>query len=64
VAEEYERQGMTMVLRDLSTAASFFDGTEFAEPGLTQVHKWRPGPEQDGVEDRDIAMYGAVARKP
>ncbi|MBM7170384.1 SAM-dependent methyltransferase [Streptomyces sp. G44] len=64
VAEEYARQGMRMALRDLPTATAFFDGLELLDPGVTQVHKWRPGPEQSGVDDRAIAMYGAVARKP
>lgn len=35
-----------------------------AGAGVTQVHSWRPGPEQNGIDGRDIAMYGAVARKP
>ncbi|MFH8883371.1 SAM-dependent methyltransferase [Streptomyces californicus] len=64
VAEEYRQQGMPMALRDRATAASFFDGLELLDPGVTQVHTWRPGPEQDGVDGTDIAMYGAVARKP
>ncbi|MBQ0826031.1 SAM-dependent methyltransferase [Streptomyces tagetis] len=64
VAEEYRRQDMPMALRDLPTATSFFDGLEIQEPGVTQVHLWRPGPEQEGIDGRDIAMYGAVAMKP
>ncbi|MFE6158505.1 SAM-dependent methyltransferase [Streptomyces sp. NPDC056486] len=64
VAEEYAQQGMPMALRDLPTATSLFDGLDLVGPGITQVHKWRPGPEQDGIDDRAIAMYGAVARKP
>ncbi|MGW2229893.1 SAM-dependent methyltransferase [Streptomyces formicae] len=64
VAEEYAAQGMPMALRDRATAASFFAGMDLVDPGVTQVHKWRPGPEQEGVDDRAIAMYGAVARKP
>ncbi|MFF7552903.1 SAM-dependent methyltransferase [Streptomyces olivaceus] len=64
VAQEYRRQGMPFVLRDLASATSFFDGLELQEPGVTQAHAWRPGPEQDGVDGRDVAMYGAVARKP
>ncbi|MFJ6570364.1 SAM-dependent methyltransferase [Streptomyces sp. NPDC091292] len=63
VADEYNQQGMPMVLRDLPTATAFFDGMDLVEPGVTQVHTWRPGPEQDGVDDAAIAMYGAVARK-
>ncbi|EPH41338.1 SAM-dependent methyltransferase [Streptomyces aurantiacus] len=64
VAEEYARQNMPMALRDLPTATSFFDGLELVEPGVVQVHKWRPGDGQHAVDDRAIAMYGAVARKP
>ncbi|MFE5666872.1 SAM-dependent methyltransferase [Streptomyces niveus] len=64
VAEEYERQNMPMVLRDRATALSFFDGLELVDPGVTQVHKWWPEADQLGVLDSDIAMYGAVARKP
>lgn len=64
VAQEYRQQGMPFVLRDLPTATSFFEGLELEEPGITQVHAWHPGPEQDGIDGRDIAMYGAVARKP
>ncbi|WP_405825504.1 SAM-dependent methyltransferase [Streptomyces sp. NBC_00838] len=64
VAEEYERQNMPMVLRDLPTATSFFDGMHLVEPGVTQAHKWRPGAGQLDVDDRDVAMYGAVAYKP
>ncbi|WP_405608070.1 SAM-dependent methyltransferase [Streptomyces sp. NBC_01508] len=64
VADEYNRQNMPMVLRDLPTATSFFDGMDLVEPGVTQVHKWRPGAGQHQVDDRDIAMYGAVALKP
>ncbi|MGY0021318.1 SAM-dependent methyltransferase [Streptomyces sp. YJ-C3] len=63
VAREYAQQGMPMELRDLEVATSFFDGMELVEPGVTQVHKWRPGAEQQGIDDRTIAMYGAVARK-
>ncbi|MFE9365280.1 SAM-dependent methyltransferase [Streptomyces sp. NPDC006978] len=64
VAQEYRQQGMPFVLRELATATSLFDGLELQEPGVTQVHTWRPGPEQNGIDGRDIAMYGAVARKP
>ncbi|MEU6673863.1 SAM-dependent methyltransferase [Streptomyces sp. NPDC046925] len=64
VAEEYTQQGMPMALRDLATATSFFDGMDLVEPGVTQVHTWRPGAEQEGIDARAIAMYGAVARKP
>jgi hypothetical protein len=43
--------------------ARFFDGLEMIEPGLVQLHRWRPGP--GGPDDgRDLAAYGGVGRKP
>ncbi|ROO60691.1 S-adenosyl methyltransferase [Micromonospora sp. Llam0] len=64
VQQEYNRLGETLVFRHRAAALAFFDGLELVEPGLVQVHKWRPDGSQDpGVADKDIAMYGAVARK-
>ncbi|MEV7870464.1 SAM-dependent methyltransferase [Streptomyces sp. NPDC088124] len=63
VAEEYAKRGMPMQLRTLAEATGFFDGLELIEPGVTQVHKWRPDVGQVAMDDRDIAMYGAIARK-
>ncbi|WP_422770182.1 SAM-dependent methyltransferase [Plantactinospora sp. WMMC1484] len=64
VQREYNRLGETLVFRDRATALGFFDGLDLVEPGLVQVHKWRPdGSEAPGIADKDIAMYGAVARK-
>jgi hypothetical protein len=64
VQREYNRLGETLIFRDRGTALTFFDGLEMVEPGLVQVHKWRPdGSEAPGIADKDIAMYGAVARK-
>lgn len=65
VAREYAARGMPMRLRSLAEAEEFFTGLDLVEPGIVQVHKWRP----DGAgtvvpRDEDIAMYGAVARKP
>ncbi|HWS32998.1 MAG TPA: SAM-dependent methyltransferase [Actinoplanes sp.] len=65
VAQEYNRLGETLIFRDRPTALSFFDGLELVEPGLVQVHKWHPGADTPAdISDKDIAMYGAVARKP
>ncbi|GAA2761049.1 hypothetical protein GCM10010103_00900 [Streptomyces paradoxus] len=70
VAREYAARGMPMRLRTHSEAAEFFEGLDLVEPGVVQVHKWRPnrtdGMESTGesIRDEDIAMYGAVARKP
>ena len=70
-------QEVTPALRQLSTRmggtramprshaeiARFFEGLEMIEPGLVQLHRWRSGP---GVGDnnRDLAAYGGIGRKP
>lgn len=65
VAREYAARDMPMRLRTLAEAGEFFEGLELVEPGIVQVHKWRPdGTGERDVRDEDIAMYGAVARKP
>ncbi|MFG2786459.1 SAM-dependent methyltransferase [Streptomyces sp. NPDC048419] len=64
VALEYAARGMPMRLRTFAEAEEFFAGTELVEPGIVQVHRWRPGgADAEGVRDEDVAMYGAVARK-
>ncbi|MER5217594.1 SAM-dependent methyltransferase [Streptomyces sp. NPDC002838] len=65
VAHEYAARGMPMRLRTLGEAEEFFAGLDLVEPGIVQVHKWHPdGTGTEVVRDTDIAMYGAVARKP
>ncbi|MDT0438333.1 MULTISPECIES: SAM-dependent methyltransferase [Streptomyces] len=65
VAREYAARDMPMRLRTLAEAHEFFEGLELVEPGITQVHKWHPdGGGDPDIRDEDIAMYGAVARKP
>ncbi|KAB1150099.1 hypothetical protein F7R91_04655 [Streptomyces luteolifulvus] len=57
--------GMPMRLRTLAEAGQFFEGLELVEPGIVQVHRWRPeGTDSTEIRDEDIAMYGAVARTP
>jgi hypothetical protein len=65
VAREYAARNMPMRLRTLAEAHEFFEGLQLVEPGIVQVHKWRPdGTGEQNIRDEDIAMYGAVARKP
>ncbi|WP_381558905.1 SAM-dependent methyltransferase [Streptomyces eurythermus] len=64
VAREYAARGMPMRLRTLAEAHEFFDGLDLVAPGIVQVHKWHPDGGAQGIRDEDIAMYGAVARKP
>ncbi len=51
-----------VTLRTRDEVSRFFAGLDLVEPGLVQLHRWRPGPEAP-VPDHDIANYGAVARK-
>ncbi|TVZ90278.1 S-adenosyl methyltransferase [Streptomyces sp. BK340] len=65
VAREYAARDMPMRLRTIDEAHEFFEGLDLVEPGIVQVHKWHPdGTGVKHVRDEDIAMYGAVARKP
>ncbi|MEU1519353.1 SAM-dependent methyltransferase [Streptomyces sp. NPDC005811] len=65
VAREYAARGMPMRLRTRAEAAAFFTGLDLVDPGIVQVHRWRPdGSGTEVLRDEDIAMYGAVARKP
>lgn len=52
-----------LFLRDREEVARWLDGLELVEPGIVEVHQWRPAP-----GDRDypagMPLLGAVARKP
>jgi hypothetical protein len=67
LAAAYERLGPMMgeppILRDHAEIARFFDGLEMVEPGLVQLHRWRPAPDAQGL-DFDVPAYAGVARKP
>ena len=52
-----------VTMRSHDEVSRFFEGLVLVEPGLVQLHRWRPGPEGP-VPGHDIANYGAVARKP
>jgi len=57
------RMGRTQVVaRSHAEITRFFDGLELVDPGLVQLHRWRPGPGVDTT--RPLAAYGGVARKP
>jgi S-adenosyl methyltransferase len=61
--EQYRAHGETSALRSKEQAQQFFEGLELVEPGVVPMHKWRPDPDDPKINDSDIAMYGAVARK-
>jgi hypothetical protein len=65
VVDVYHSHGETLRFRSHAQAERFFEGLELEEPGVVQIHKWRPDPAHTGhIDDADIAMYGAVARVP
>jgi S-adenosyl methyltransferase len=57
------RMGGTRALpRSYAEVMRFFEGLEMVEPGLVQLHRWRPG---TGVDTgKNLAAYGGVGRKP
>jgi hypothetical protein len=65
VGREYAARGEPLRWRTKAESERFFDGLDLEEPGLVQMHKWRPEPGSiDQIKDEDIAMYGGIGRKP
>ena len=58
-----ERAAAPVTMRTHAEVSRFFDGLNLIEPGLVQVHRWRPDPTDSDLQ-RDLANYGAVGRKP
>jgi O-methyltransferase involved in polyketide biosynthesis len=60
----YNKQGAApLTARSYAEVSQFFAGLDLVEPGLVQLHRWRPGTGEVG-EGRELANYGGVARKP
>ncbi len=65
VRRNYHEHGETLRWRSRDKTAQFFDGLELIKPGIVQMHKWRPETDTyQQIREADIAMYGAIARKP
>ncbi|WP_263247525.1 SAM-dependent methyltransferase [Saccharopolyspora rosea] len=65
VRRTYHEHGETLRWRDRAQTERFFEGLDLLDPGIVQMHKWRPDSDAHlAVPDSDIAMYGAIARKP
>ncbi len=58
-----ERVATPQTLRTREQVARFFTGLELVDPGLVQVHQWRPDP-GDSAPEGTVSAHGAVARKP
>jgi trans-aconitate methyltransferase len=50
-------------LRDRDQVARWFTGLELIDPGIVEVHQWRPAP-GDPDYPEGMPLFGAVARKP
>jgi len=62
--QEYNAQApVQLTMRTHAQVSRFFDGLELVEPGLVQLHRWRPGT-GDLARTRELSNYGGVARKP
>jgi hypothetical protein len=57
------RAATPTTLRAQAEIMRFFDGLELLEPGLVQVHRWRPGSPLPGTDD-EVPGYAGLARKP
>jgi hypothetical protein len=69
ISVAYERLAELMperpTLRSTDQVARFFDGLEMVEPGLVQLHRWRPDPaDAESVLHYDVPAYAGVGRKP
>ncbi len=61
--QRYNEQAVVPVAaRTHAEVTRFFAGLELVEPGVVQVHRWRPAPADQGT-DRDLAIYAGVGRK-
>jgi hypothetical protein len=58
-----ERVATPQTLRTREQVARFFTGLNLVEPGLVQVHQWRPDP-GDFTPEGVVSAHGAVGRKP
>lgn len=50
-------------LRTRAEVARFFDGLDLVEPGIVQVHRWRPEPGEQRPAG-EVTIWSGVARKP
>jgi hypothetical protein len=50
-------------LRDCEQVGRWFAGLELVDPGIVEVHQWRPAPGAPEFPD-GVPLLGAVARKP
>jgi hypothetical protein len=62
VAEVYKKSTASLTPRTHSEVEALFAGFELVDPGLVQVHHWRPEEQTTEVPDGKVGVYGAVGR--
>jgi hypothetical protein len=63
--KQFEAGTVDIWPRGRAEFAALFDGLELVPPGVTTISEWRADDEpQPRPDPNDIAMYGAVGRKP
>ena len=63
VQRVYEAYGEKVRFRTKAETEEFFAGLDVVDPGIVQIHKWRPLRDPAPIPDADVAMYGGIARK-
>jgi hypothetical protein len=58
-----EQAAVSVAARTHTEVCGFFTSPDLVEPGVVQVHRWRPGATDLG-SGRDLAIYAGVGRKP
>ena len=58
-----EQAAVSVAARTHAEVCGFFAGLDLIEPGVVQVHRWRPGTGDPG-SGRDLAIYAGLGRKP
>jgi S-adenosyl methyltransferase len=69
IAEAYDRLKKLMpdrpTLRSKDQITQFFDGLNMVEPGVVQLHRWRPDPgDAESVLHYDVPAYAGIGQKP
>jgi hypothetical protein len=63
-ARRWNRISRTPVfLRDRTAVARWFAGLRLVDPGIVEIHRWRPSPDDPGSKGA-MPLLGAVGRKP
>jgi trans-aconitate methyltransferase len=59
----YKSNGIPSRPRTRAEVEALLTGFDLVEPGVTLVHRWRPGPADAQIPDHQVYMYGAAAIK-